>query len=158
MAFALYWILAGMRKQMLLSLICLLAAVVFSYFPYKFKDHTVVSGNSIGVMSYNVRLFNKYNWIEKDDIAQSIERLIEEQSPDVLTLQEYESNPEIKSLYPFHHEVVKGKRNKFGLAIFSKYPIVGKGSLDFQNSINNAIYADVLRNKDTIRIYNIQIN
>lgn len=155
--FALYWILAGMKKQMLLSLFCLFTSIAFSYFPYKFNERIVVSGNSFGVMSYNVRLFNKYNWIDKKDIPQSIENVVAEQDPDVLSLQEYDSHPNIKSMYPFHHEVLKGKKNKYGLAIFSKFPIVGSGSLEFKNSTNNAIYADVVRNKDTIRVYNIHL-
>ena len=155
--FVVYWILSGMRKQVLLSVFCLITAVVFSYFPYKFKDRTVVSGSSLKLMSYNVRLFNIYRWIDREDIPSEIEKSIRDQSPDVLALQEYQPNEEIKGLFPYQYEVLRGSRNKYGLAIFSKFPIVNKGSLEFQNSPNNAIFADILTYKDTIRIYNVHL-
>src|SRR5699024_12182527 len=44
-----------------------------------------------------------------------------------------------------------------GQAIYSKYPIINKGSLDFPNSGNNAIFADIVRGSDTVRIYNIHL-
>ena len=42
-----------------------------------------------------------------------------------------------------------------GLAVFSKYKIVNKGKIEFTNSNNKAIYVDVLKSKDTIRVYNV---
>ena len=155
--FVAYWILGGMRKQMLLSLFCLITAVLFSYFPYKFKERTVVSGSSLKLMSYNVRRFNIYRWIDQEDIPAKIEKSIRDEDPDILVLQEYQPNDEIKALFPFHYEVLKGKRNNYGMAIFSKLPIVRKGSLEFPESPNNAIFADILKNKDTIRVYNLHL-
>ena len=52
---------------------------------------------------------------------------------------------------------MKSKTNKFGLAIFSKYPIVNSGSLDFKKSSNNSIFCDVKIKKDTVRVYNIHL-
>jgi endonuclease/exonuclease/phosphatase family metal-dependent hydrolase len=47
---------------------------------------------------------------------------------------------------------------KFGLAIFSRFPILEKGEIDLKDkSHNDAIFADVLIEKDTIRIYNIHL-
>jgi endonuclease/exonuclease/phosphatase family metal-dependent hydrolase len=42
-------------------------------------------------------------------------------------------------------------------AIFSKYPIIDKGSLEFPNTGNNAIYADIHYQKDTLRVYNLHL-
>ena len=39
-------------------------------------------------MSFNVRLFNHYNWIKSDSIAENI-RISKVNSPDVLSLQEF---------------------------------------------------------------------
>ena len=44
-----------------------------------------------------------------------------------------------------------------GHAIFSKYKIINAGSLNFSNSSNNAIFADIIKNKDTIRVYNVHL-
>ena len=40
-------------------------------------------------MSYNVRLFNAYGWINDPDISNKIEALIQEENPDVICFQEY---------------------------------------------------------------------
>ena len=157
--FVLFWILVGFKKQFLLSSFCLLAAVGFSYFPYKFKEHTVISGNSFSVMSYNVRLFNKYRWIDDEEVPEKILDFITESNPDILTLQEYGPFDKVSALYPYKFKKVKGKKMRTfsGLNIFSKYPIVNRGSLDFENSTNNAIYVDIVRNYDTVRVYNLHL-
>ena len=41
------------------------------------------------------------------------------------------------------------------MAIFSKYRIVNKGDIKFNNSTNKAIYIDVVKNNDTLRVYNV---
>ncbi|NNJ38203.1 MAG: endonuclease/exonuclease/phosphatase family protein [Flavobacteriaceae bacterium] len=46
---------------------------------------------------------------------------------------------------------------KTAQAIFSKFPITSNGSLDFPNTGNNAIYADIVYEKDTLRVYNIHL-
>lgn len=45
-----------------------------------------------------------------------------------------------------------------GMAIFSRFPIINRGIIKLnENSVNNCIYADVVMNQDTIRIYNIHL-
>ena len=155
--FMLYWLLTGLKKQFLLSFFCLLLAVGFSYFPYKFKEHKVISGNSFSVMSFNVRIFNRYQWIEDDTIPEQIVRFIDDNDPDILSLQEYAPLEEIASRYAYKYEEVKGRRYPYGMGIFSKYPILKKGSLDFEDSNNNAIFIDILKGNDTLRIYNLHL-
>jgi len=155
--FVLYWWLVGFKRQFLLSFFCLLLAVGFSYFPYKFKDHTVVSGNSISVMSYNVRIFNRYDWIEDPEVPNKISRFVRDNDPDILALQEYAPLKEIASEFDYKYEEVKGRRSPYGMGIFTKYPIVRSGDLDFENSTNNAIFIDILMRSDTVRIYNVHL-
>ena len=155
--FVLFWLLSGLKRQFLLSFFCLLLAVGFLYFPYKFKDRTVISGNSISVMSYNVRIFNRYDWIEDPDVPEKISRFIHDKNPDILALQEYAPREEIASEYDYKYEEVKGRRSPYGMGIFSKFPIVRSGNLDFENSTNNAIFIDVLMSSDTVRIYNVHL-
>ncbi|MGB1283617.1 MAG: endonuclease/exonuclease/phosphatase family protein, partial [Polaribacter sp.] len=47
--------------------------------------------------------------------------------------------------------------DKFGLAIYSKYKIINSGSLDLENSSNNIIFVDIVKQKDTIRVYNLHL-
>ena len=63
------------------------------------------------------------------------------------------------ALWPsgYKFEKLSGNKTKYGQAIFSKFPILNSGSVEFPNTANNAIFADVVKGKDTIRIYNIHL-
>jgi endonuclease/exonuclease/phosphatase family metal-dependent hydrolase len=45
----------------------------------------------------------------------------------------------------------------YGIATFSKYPIVNKGKIKFDKSFNSCIYSDILIDVDTIRVYNVHL-
>jgi endonuclease/exonuclease/phosphatase family metal-dependent hydrolase len=65
---------------------------------------------------------------------------------------------ELASLYEYKYETFKGSRSQYGMGLFSKYRIIKKGELNFENSNrNNAIFIDVLMGSDTVRIYNIHL-
>ena len=109
------------------------------------------------MMNYNVRLFNKYKWIASEEVPASISGFIKEENPDLIAFQEFKHDKEVSLDYPYTYEKLNGGKGASGLAIFSKFRIVNKGSLDFENSNNNAIFIDILRNYDTIRIYNVHL-
>ena len=45
------------------------------------------SSATLSVMSYNVRLFNEYNWIKGGEILDKIEKLIQAENPDIICFQ-----------------------------------------------------------------------
>lgn len=106
-------------------------------------------------MSYNVRMFNHYNWIKDKTISLKIETLIAEKEPDVVAIQEFynDSKRDLKYKYKYFQPTAKN----FGLTLLSKFPIINKGSLDFKDTSNNAIFIDILKDKDTVRIYNLHL-
>jgi endonuclease/exonuclease/phosphatase family metal-dependent hydrolase len=154
--FVLYWLI-GLKKQLLLSLICLFLGYFMSTPFYKFKKTTQKSANEISVMNYNVHLFNIYNWIKDENIPSKINAFIKEEDPDILCVQEYHSSGKTVINYPYQFIKTVDNRKAFGQAIYSKFEIVNKGSLNFENSQNNAIFIDVKKGLDTIRIYNIHL-
>lgn len=154
--FIAYWILSGVKKQFLLSSICILLTIIFSYFPYKFNSNTKKDDNSFTILSYNVHLFNIYGPLETENIPLKISSLISRNKPDIVTFQEYADDQLDLLDFPYSH-IVTGTKKNFGQAIFSKYPIINKGSLDFLNSSNNAIFVDIIKEQDTLRIYNLHL-
>lgn len=156
--FMLFWILS-VRKQFLLSFVVLILGYSHVTSMYRFSSSsTQPSENSLSVMSYNVRLFNIYDWIQETAIDRKIVDLIRTNAPDIVALQEFHPNQkEAFKFYPYQHIVLRGKKKKAGQAIFSNFPIVNKGSIEFPNTPNNAIYIDIVQNKDTIRIYNLHL-
>lgn len=109
-------------------------------------------------MNYNVRLFNLYDWIPEKSIEDSIIEFIKTEAPDIFSIQEYHPHENIDlSFFKYKFEKLSGKKVKYGQAIFSQFPIINSGSIEFPNTPNNAIFVDVIKEKDTIRVYNVHL-
>lgn len=154
--FLCYWILK-LKKQASLSAFVLMIGWLISTPFYKFSDDKETHSNNLSVMSYNVRMFNFYKWNSDTKLAQKTIDFIHKKSPDILALQEFYNSPKLSLSFPYKYIKTKSKNNKFGLAIFSKFPIINSGSLDFKESDNNIVYADILKEQDTIRVYNVHL-
>lgn len=154
--FIVYWVVR-LKKYFLFSTIAIILGFGYISLIYKFSEKKVLLNDDMKIMSYNVRMFNHYKWSDKDSIAQKAYDFIKEKNPDILTLQEFYQADNLQISYPYQYIKTKSKTNKFGLAIYSNYPIINSGSLDFKHSANNIIFADVVKEKDTIRIYNIHL-
>lgn len=157
--FMLYW-LFRLRRQVLLSLIVLLIGFNHLTSIYEISSEEEEPQKDIlRVMSYNVRQFNEYGWSEKVDIPEKISEFIENEDPDVVSMQEYfRGELSIAERFPYKYIKLKEENAEFGLSILSKYPIINSGSLDFPTgSNNNAIYADVVKGNDTIRLINVHL-
>ncbi|WP_127844880.1 endonuclease/exonuclease/phosphatase family protein [Psychroflexus aestuariivivens] len=156
--FFFYW-LVKLKRQMLLSLFAIL--VGFGYFNkiYVFSDSVKYqSPNVLKVMSYNVRLFNHYKWIEQNNITNKISDFIRNESPDVVAFQDYYKDPDLKLTdFKYKFEKFKHEGSRIGMAIFSKYKIVNTGTIDFPKTQNNAIFADIIKNRDTLRVYAVHL-
>ncbi|SDS31776.1 Metal-dependent hydrolase, endonuclease/exonuclease/phosphatase family [Formosa sp. Hel1_31_208] len=155
--FLVYWLLK-VKRQLLLSLgvLALGYSHVFSLYKFSSSKHVEDSEN-LSVMNYNVRLFNVFDWIDDPKLKDNITRFITEKNPDVLCMQEYRPDEQVKLTNYYKYEELSGKQVKSGQAIFTKYPIVNSGSIQFPNSSNNAIFADIVKQGDTIRIYNVHL-
>ncbi len=152
-----YWAIQ-IKRQMLLSGIVLLIGFTFINKTYKFRDDQKIAPSEFSIMSYNVRLFNKFGWSEKETVPIEISDFVKEQNPDFLCIQEYSETKHFDySNFPYQYFLKKGAKIKTGQAIFSKYKIVNSGEIVFPNSDNSTIYADVKIKKDTIRIYSIHL-
>ena len=147
-------------------------------FSIQLSENTIPeNANTVKVMSYNVRLFGYYedNESKAKQRKTDIVKYIQKEAPDVLCLQEYfnkDGDPyfnTLNSIYNImsindHHEKSKynqRKRTHFGIALFSKYPIINKGyvqnEIRTQDNSNFCIYADIVKKKDTFRVYNVHL-
>jgi endonuclease/exonuclease/phosphatase family metal-dependent hydrolase len=166
--FAIYWALK--RKWLLLySVIAILSGWnhLADTIQIRFTQNQPSSPrNTFSFLSYNVRLFNLYNWKDDPSVKNSIYEFLLSEDPDVLCIQEYfynEEDPYNKSrnfqrLHSGYNHIVYSRTNNkdfnFGIAIFSRYPIVNSGKIEFVNSSNISIYCDIAINNDTIRVLN----
>ena len=147
------------KRQMLLSALVLLLGITFINKFYKFsKTEMPVQEKDFTVMTYNVRLFNLFDWIKDRDVPADIKKFIDQQNPDILCLQEFSEKATVDlKVYKYSHIVMHGHKIKTGQAIFSKFPILNSGSVLLPNSNNNVIFADLKKGLDTIRIYSIHL-
>ncbi|MDH7444253.1 endonuclease/exonuclease/phosphatase family protein [Aquimarina sp. 2201CG14-23] len=156
--FFLYWAIL-LKRKMLLSLIVLILGIshVSSLYKIRGKSSDDVE-NTLSLLSYNVHSFNRFEWIDSDEIPKDISTLVRDQNPDVFCAQEYYNDPNIDfKQYEFKYEYFNHNSKELALVIFSRYPIVNKGSLNFEETANNVIYADIVKDKDTLRIYNVHL-
>lgn len=128
----------------------------------------------ISVLSYNVRVFNSYKHLHKNDpeLPEREMEWVATHPADILCLQEFYHNQR-EPAYNSRQRIGK-KQNRqvyidkvlvnrvgaeFGLAIFSRFPIVAKGRVTFDRPTKNqVIYVDVkLPSKDTLRVYNMHL-
>lgn len=156
--FFVYWLMQLKRQVMLSGLVLLLGITFINKF-YKFSSNDLAEEEKdFTVMSYNVRLFNLFDWLPNDGVGDSILSFINEQNPDILCIQEYSENAKVDlRIYKYKAVFMEGKRIKTGQAIFSKFPIFNQGDFKIPEAGNNIIYADIKKGKDTIRVYNIHL-
>ncbi|OFX58406.1 MAG: hypothetical protein A2046_11400 [Bacteroidetes bacterium GWA2_30_7] len=122
---------------------------------------------SLKFLSYNVRVFNLYEWKHNLLMRDSIMNLINTEKPDILCIQEYfyDNSHNFKTteiltdsfkLNYFHDAYTYKSANihNFGIATFSRYPIVNEGEIRFPETNNICIYTDIKINNDTVRVYN----
>ena len=155
-----------LRFEALISVVII--AIGFTHFSNYIKL-TRPSGdksNTFKVLSYNVRLFNYFENYHGVTSERKVIEFLKAQKPDIICLQEFfiSGNPAeeesailtaLGGKYYSHLKVLGSGKNRFyGIATFSKYPIISKGEIIHPGSSSLSIYTDVLIQKDTFRIYN----
>ena len=140
------------------------------------SDDTRKARTELKVTSYNVHLFDRYNVNFKESLNRrdAIFNYLKEIDSDVYCFQEFyqQDKPtrfatrdtmigllDIKD----HHERFSHKyrkRQNFGVATFSKYPIITRGDIVFESTgskFNFAIFTNIVKNNDTFRVYNVHL-
>ena len=156
--FFIYWGIQ-FKKRMILSGLVLLMGITFINKFYKFsvKEYPETE-NDFTVMSYNVRLFNVFEWLDRDDVPENILAFINDKNPDIICIQEFSNSADIDlKVYRHRYIFMGGNKIKTGQAIFSKFPIIDQGNIAFPNSNNNVVFADIKKGKDIIRVYNMHL-
>ena len=176
LAFLFYW-LFGKSVRVLVPLAVVFLAGSFykrglaiNLFPERAESGKAV----VRVLSFNVRIFNLYEHLRPDsryDLSTNSIDWVKHFPADVFCLQEFYNEPGSKiygtvakiwkgnGQYAFvSKSLVNNVGGQFGLAIFSKYPIINKGTIRFGKlTQNHAMFADLKLPDDTIRVYNFHL-
>ena len=127
--------------------------------------------NEITIYTHNVHLMGYYDGKLSYQNKERIMREIDQRKPDVICLQECFWNEEENSFFHWSQEPrlkaysacerVTHKlsdNSHFGVVILSKYPIKYKGTIPFDNDVNNfAVYADLDTPNGILRVYSVHL-
>lgn len=163
-----------LRKRKMLFLHLLVFVIGFPVFlkHFKFNSADNVHNDDIKLMTYNVRVFDLYNWSKNLETKAEMFKLIKDQDPAIVCFQEFYSSTnaeyrnldslkqllnlnEIHTLFP----VFLYGTDYFGVVTMTNLTVVRKETV-FHNKAqsNGAICTDVILNKrDTVRIYNVHL-
>ncbi|MEZ5009725.1 MAG: endonuclease/exonuclease/phosphatase family protein [Chitinophagales bacterium] len=138
---------------------------------------TTIASNSLKILTFNVRNFDLYNWSKNNDSRAEIFSAIKTADPDVICFQEFysETNSDWDNIaqlkeelglkyYYFTRELVLKEGRQWGIATFSKFPIIRYDEMvksDDANKHGNypskAIFTDIALPTDTIRFINTHL-
>lgn len=175
LAFCIFWLFVYPRRALIsfvILLICIpqLGSFVQIRIP-KDSSQLKISENQLKILSYNVRLFDLYNWTENKRTRNKIIDLVKTVDADIICFQEFfhedtgtfntlDTLKQIQRANKVHiaHTAHVKKVNHWGIATFSSYPIVHRGELKFRDSTDNiSIYTDLKVKDDTVRVYNLHL-
>ncbi|PKR80327.1 hypothetical protein CW751_10775 [Brumimicrobium salinarum] len=166
------------RRKFIFSLFILLAGF-FTHVKYFGISTNKASSKTIGsideqltLMSFNVKLFDVYQLVEPalENSKLAFKNFLKENQVDVISFQEYAEDPTNNLIispeaikehggYDYHvsNLTLEANRLKVGQAIFSKYPIIASGTIDNSEANFPSLFADIVKDKDTIRVYNFHL-
>ncbi len=128
------------------------------------------TSTTFSVLSYNVRVFNIYAQQKRDTPRPTVAWLTQEDA-DVKCLQEFynddasavlNATQQLQEQGTYHSYVNPSLINRigaqFGLAIFSRFPILDQGEVGSpEDSLQYAIFADLRTPAGPVRVYNVHL-
>ena len=170
--FVFYWAIQ-IKRRALYSFLIIIAGYtnLHNYVQFTFNNTPDGSKKLIRVMSYNVKVFDLYDWNTNINTRNKMFKLIKSEEPEIACFQEYyhrdsskyantDSLLKLTNFKYYHIEYTSNIKPKqhFGIATFSNYPIINKGEINFGYKSNNVcIYTDIVILKDTFRVYNMHL-
>lgn len=170
--FIIYWTLRRIRFVLISGIVILFGYSHLSlFYQFRFKSSKEADDKSFSLVTYNVRLFDLYNWSGNKKTRAQIFNWLDEEQPDIVCFQEYFNADrgdfpntidltKLLKASKSHIQYSINLRNNhhWGLATFTVFPIVGKGKVLYEEGRSNfGIYTDVIIKKDTVRIYNVHL-
>ena len=155
--FLIYWLVRLRFHWALMPLITLLCCIPYigTLFQIGSSDEKADSKSGIKFASYNVARFSGET---TGFIALDILSEMKRQKVDIVCFQEYsdfsgdkKNSDSYKDYFPY---LAFGNND---MVIYSRYPIVNKKNIDFEQTNNSAMWVEVNINDNIYRIYNVHL-
>lgn len=155
--FLIYWLVRLRFHWALMPLITLLCCIPYigTIFQIGSSDDKADTKTGIKIATYNVARFSGET---TGFIAQDVFSEMKRQKVDIICFQEYndfsgdkKNSDSYKDYYPYfavgEHDMI----------IYSRYPIVDHKNLNFEQTNNSAMWAEVKVNDNVYRVYNVHM-
>jgi endonuclease/exonuclease/phosphatase family metal-dependent hydrolase len=161
--FILFWLLKLDRRILLSAVVIALGFFhLQALYQMEGSNKVVNATESFRISTFNVRMFNHYDWLADDAIADKIALEIEQLKPDLLFLQEYYKTDKVPELdFKFKHVRMTNVGENYGLVIYSNFPILESGITNYNDTAlrenNEFIFADIKIHDKTYRCINAHL-
>ena len=155
--FLIYWIIRLRFHWALMPLITLLCCIPYvgTILQFGSTDEKADIKSGIKLATYNVARFSGET---TGFIAQDILSEMKRQKVDIVCFQEYNDFSGDKKNSDYYKDYFP--HSAFGnndMVIYSRYPIVNKKNIDFEQTSNSAMWVEVNINDNIYRIYNVHL-
>jgi len=171
--FLFLWMIVRFKYTMVSATAILITLPVMrTYFAFHFSTPAKTSSSpSIKVMSYNVRNFDLYNWSDEAKTLDKMMELIKDEQPDIACFQEFFNADTgryqtVRRLleragfrfFFFEKNVSRKNFGAWGVATFSRYPIINHGEIRIKDSpLNSSLFTDVQIDSTIVRVFNVHL-
>ncbi|MDR1666121.1 MAG: endonuclease/exonuclease/phosphatase family protein [Bacteroidales bacterium] len=162
LAFIVIWVFGKKKKYLLISLLAVLPGWGVTERNIRLWGKELPEGlqsKSIDMLSFNVHMFRQKNGTQRNGDSLHIVDFFADAKPDILCLQEFAADlqNEIgqRTDMPYLHTELSHRM--YGIATYSRFPIVAKKRIYSDGSINMCMYTDVAIRNDTLRVFNIHL-
>jgi len=177
LCFVVFWIFSGKKKMFVISMVIILIGWPLlgrniQLFKKKLPENEKQNWN-LKVFSFNVQGFVQMEKIYSNGMYLNLFNYLREKDADIICFQEFAvyswNNKLNKENIHKHFEKTPyyrmeltadgptGSHYQFGIATFSKYPIIRNKLIFTDGTTNACMYSDLLIGSDTVRVYNIHL-
>ena len=152
-----YWLVRRRWHWLPIPVFTLLCCIPYigTMFQLRSLDKEAEDKSGLKVCTYNVALFYRET---TGFIAQDILTNMKNQKVDVLCMQEYnevsgdkKNSESFKEYFPY---MATGRND---MVVFSRYPITGSKTIEFDQTNNSAMWADIDVKGEEIRVFNVHL-
>jgi endonuclease/exonuclease/phosphatase family metal-dependent hydrolase len=170
--FIIFWIYRK-KRYFLFSLLAILigwnnlsSVIQFPSIKKNKETEKIKIEKKLKIVSFNVRLFNLYKWTDNENVYNKIISFIHKESPDIICFQEFytnSSNLKLQNIinrlsdtkyYHIEYPTSNNNNKSYGIATFSRYPIIDRGIIRYKNTSNVSIFTDIKTQGKIVRIFN----
>lgn len=166
--FAIVWVIR-MKWYFVFSLGALFFTVDSLKETFPLNSQEPAPDDCLKVMSYNVHLFNFYTEKSRNNVLKYISQV----DADVICMQEFGYNTNKKKPYLREEEIIEVLSEKypyfhveinelethrtFGVATFSKYPIIREENIEYKSTFNSSIISTIIYKGRAIKVFNCHL-